>query len=112
MNVFTWLLVGHLAGDFLLQTGWMAKKVFNTTSLLVHCFVYTMTIFIMALPAGGLSVTALSVIFISHFILDQRNFVNFWVRRVNNAENLQWMNIAVDQSFHLLVLAIVSGYLN
>ncbi|OPY64029.1 MAG: hypothetical protein A4E56_00081 [Pelotomaculum sp. PtaU1.Bin065] len=111
MNMFSWMLVGHMIGDFLLQTGWMAKKTSNATSLLTHCLVYTMTIYIVALPAGGLSAPALIVIFVSHLVLDQRKFVLFWVRRVNNADSLPWMSIVIDQSFHLLVLGLTAQYL-
>ncbi|MDF9408619.1 MAG: hypothetical protein A4E52_02163 [Pelotomaculum sp. PtaB.Bin013] len=112
MNMFSWMLVGHMVGDFLLQTGWMAKKTINITSLLTHCLVYTLTIYIAVLPAGGLSLKAIIVIFASHIVLDHRKFVLFWVRRVNNAESLPWMNIVIDQCFHLLVLALTAQYLN
>jgi len=112
MNMFTWLLIGHLTGDFLLQTGWMSKKTSSAVSLFVHCFLYTLIIFIAAMPAGGLSLPALFVIFVSHLVLDQRRFVSFWVCRVNNAEGLPWMNIVVDQCFHLLVLAVTAQYMS
>jgi len=112
MNIFCWMLVGHMVGDFLLQTGWMAKKTINMASLITHCLVYALAVYVSTLPAGGLSVTALLVIFVSHLVLDQRKFVFFWVSRVNKAESLQWMNIVIDQSFHLLVLALAAQYLN
>ena len=48
------MFVGHLIGDFLLQTAWMADRKENQwIPLLVHCFVYTATITLLALPAGG-----------------------------------------------------------
>lgn len=111
MNMFAWLLVGHLVGDFILQTGWMAKKTSNYVALIVHSAVYTLSVIILSLPAGGLSYKAATVIFISHLLLDQRRFVELWVRFVNNAAGLPWIHIAVDQCFHLVVLAFVAQYL-
>ncbi len=112
MNLFAWLFIGHLTGDFIFQTGWMAKKNHNRTALLVHCMVYTFIVYIAAIPADGLNFPAVSAIFFSHLFLDQRKFVRFWVRKVNHAVGLQWMDIAVDQCFHLLVLALIAQYLS
>lgn len=112
MNLFSWLLIGHLIGDFLLQTGWMAKKkTDNLAPLFFHCFVYTSVIYIVSIPAGGLKPLALLAIFLAHLLLDQRKFTNFWVHNINNADGLQWFYIVVDQCFHLLVLAVVAQYL-
>lgn len=111
MSLFAWLFIGHLAGDFILQTGWMAKKTYSKAALFVHCIVYSLIIYIAAVPAGGISLLAFFVIFLSHLILDQRSFVRFWVRKINNADDLQWMGVVVDQCFHLLVLALVAQYI-
>lgn len=111
MNMFAWLFVGHLVGDFLLQTGWMAKKTSNYLALIVHSMVYTLVVVAFSLLAGGLDYKAVAVILFSHLILDQRRFVEFWVRVVNNAADLPWINIVVDQCFHLIVLSLVAQYL-
>lgn len=45
MSVFDTLLLGHLIGDFLLQTSWMAEnKAKHILPLLVHSLVYTVSI--------------------------------------------------------------------
>lgn len=109
MNLFTWLIVGHLVGDFLLQTNWMAaRKTTNYLALFVHVTVYTLCVVAFALPAGGISFEAAALIFLTHSILDRRKFVQFWIRTVNRVEGVQWLTIASDQCWHILVLALVT----
>ncbi|WP_301108119.1 DUF3307 domain-containing protein [Sporosarcina sp.] len=45
MNLFTYVLLGHLVGDYLLQTSWMAmNKAYKWLPLLTHCFIYTLSV--------------------------------------------------------------------
>ena len=47
MNTFTWLLVGHLLGDWLLQNNWMAmgkKQGLFTLAGMVHFSIYTVIV--------------------------------------------------------------------
>lgn len=109
MSMFEVLLLGHLTGDFLFQTSWMAKyKATQWLPLLVHVTVYTTIVSLFGLLAGGLSLTAIAVIFISHVILDRRSFVQFWVKRVQmtTGSESRWLTIMADQIFHLLFLAL------
>lgn len=109
MNVFCWLLVGHLVGDFLLQTRWMAdNKARQLTPLLVHALVYTGAVAAFAYLGGGLSLLAILAVLLSHVIIDRRNFTCFWVKHINKADDLLWMKIVVDQVWHILVLALVT----
>jgi hypothetical protein len=106
MNLFAWLLVGHLVGDFLLQTRWMAEgKTARWWPLLAHSTVYTGAVALLALPAGGLSWRGLALVFLAHLVLDRRRFVQFWVRRVTGAAGVPWLVIMTDQSWHIVVLA-------
>lgn len=109
MSMFDFLLLGHLVGDFLLQTSWMARnKATQWLPLLVHVSVYTSVIALFGLFAGGLSPAAIALIFISHVILDRRSFVQFWVERVQmtTGSESRWLTIVADQIFHLLFLAL------
>ncbi|MFC4711690.1 DUF3307 domain-containing protein [Planococcus dechangensis] len=109
MSMFDFLLLGHLVGDFLLQTAWMAKhKATKWLPLLTHVTVYTAVIALFGLLAGGLSLSAIALIFISHVILDRRSFVQFWVKRVQmtTGSESRWLSIVADQIFHLLFLAL------
>lgn len=109
MNQFDVLLIGHLIGDFLLQTGWMAKyKATKWLPLLTHVSVYTAVIAVLGTFSGGLSLTALAIVFFGHILLDRKTFVMFWVQRVQTAKGPEkvWLSIVADQIFHIILLAI------
>ncbi len=109
MSMFDYLLLGHLVGDFLLQTSWMAQyKATKWLPLLAHVTVYTAVIALFGLFAGGLSLPALALVFISHMVLDRRRFVAFWVKRIQmvTGADSKWLSIVADQIFHLLFLAL------
>ncbi|TWT04491.1 DUF3307 domain-containing protein [Planococcus sp. CPCC 101016] len=109
MSQFDVLLIGHLIGDFLLQTSWMAKhKASKWLPLLTHVSVYTIVIAVFGIFSGGLSLPALAIIFIGHIILDRRSFVMFWVERIQTAKGPEkaWLSIMADQIFHIILLAI------
>lgn len=114
ISPFDLLLIAHLIGDYLLQTEWMAKyKAERWAPLLAHCTVYTLVIGLVSylfIPAG-LSWWAIGLVFVSHVFLDRRGFVAFWYRRVMRVtdDRNKWLMIVVDQSFHLIVLAVALG---
>ena len=109
MTLFEWLLVGHLVGDYLLQNRWMAeKKITQWVALLVHVTVYTSTVALLAHFAGGLTWPAVTLIFLSHMVLDRRGFVNFWTRRITGSVGIPWLVIMVDQAWHVVVLALAT----
>ena len=109
MTQFESLLIGHLIGDFLLQTSWMAQhKAKRWLPLLAHVSVYTIVVGAFGYVSGGLSLLAISLIFLSHVLLDRKTFVAFWVRRVQMVpHNAQpWLVIMADQIFHIIILAL------
>lgn len=109
MTKFEYLLIGHLIGDFLLQTSWMAQhKAKRWLPLVVHVTVYTIVVGSMGAASGGLSMLAMALIFFSHIILDRRTFVEFWVKHVQTVKDNEqpWLLIMADQIFHIIVLAI------
>lgn len=109
MELFDWLLVGHFVGDFILQTRWMAeKKAKEILPLITHSAVYTMAVALFALLAGGLSCWGICLIFICHVILDQRAFIDYWAAKVNGNTNIDWLKITLDQSWHVLILALAT----
>lgn len=114
MSPFIYLLLGHLVGDYLFQTKWMAiNKATQWIALLVHSTTYT---FFIALAAWwgdvDLSLLSYASIWVSHVILDRRTFVAWWTRTImrNRDPEIAWLTIIVDQTFHILVLAIVLHY--
>ena len=109
MNLFELLLVGHLIGDYLLQNRWMAHgKATKWLPLLVHVTIYTLVVFLLALCDGGLSYKATLLIIVAHIILDKRSFVNFWTSKVTKSSDQFWLMIMVDQSWHIVVLALAT----
>lgn len=109
MSQFDYLLIGHLIGDFLLQSSWMAKnKATKWLPLLVHVAIYTVVVSVFGVMSGGLSLAAIALIFFSHIVLDRKTFVAFWVRKVQTAKGPEqaWLCIVADQIFHIIVLAI------
>ncbi|MBM6617043.1 DUF3307 domain-containing protein [Bacillus suaedaesalsae] len=109
MSQFDYLLIGHLIGDFLLQTSWMAQyKATRWIPLLSHVTVYTAVVSLMGYFSGGLSFTGIAIIFIGHIILDRRTFVEFWVSRIQMAkgQSKDWLMIVADQIFHIILLFV------
>ena len=119
MSLFDWLLVGHLAGDFLLQTEGMAKnKAQNWSWMLRHIGLYmaVMTVLIAAYSLRHpiplwLVVVALLFIGSTHMFLDRRGFTLRWMRLVGVSADHAWLPIVMDQVFHLVVLAVVAQIL-
>lgn len=109
MSQFDVLLIAHLIGDFLLQTSWMAKyKATKWLPLLTHVSIYTVVIALFGMFSGGLSLSAILIVFLGHIILDRKTFVMFWVQQVQTAKGPEkvWLSIVADQIFHLILLAI------
>lgn len=109
MGLFNWLLVGHVIGDFIFQTRWMAeKKSSQWLPLIVHAVVYTAIVTALSFITKGLSIWGILIILIGHIILDQRTFTNFWADKVNGAANIDWLKITLDQSWHIVFLGVAT----
>jgi Protein of unknown function (DUF3307) len=115
MNIFTWLLLGHLVGDWMFQNDWMARgkqRRLFTKEILVHCLVYTAvvaaTLWIATLryALSPPYITVLAIIFISHWLIDAGNLAGHWVRWLRQSR-LPFIRIMVDQTMHIVVLAAV-----
>ncbi len=113
MSVFSWLLIGHLVGDWLLQNDWMAKgkrENLLTTAGIVHFAIYTLAITSTLLIAdlkGKEPIfiwTTIILIFVSHWLIDATNVVERWMRFYQQS-NIAIVRVMVDQTLHLLFLA-------
>ena len=119
MSFFDWLLVGHLVGDFLLQSDkmaqykstrwrWMAKHIGLYMAAITLVLVgYALT---HPLPLGWILISWLFVLG-THIILDLRDFTARWMRFVGMRPDHPWLPIVVDQVFHVLTLDIVAQVL-
>ncbi len=121
MDTIAWLFIGHLVGDWLLQNDWMAKgkkKGLVTIPGFVHFLMYTLIV-LGTLALSQAKITALTYfligifIFCTHWLTDATNIVSYWMHHYKQTEN-QMVSLMVDQTVHMLVLAItavwVSGF--
>jgi hypothetical protein len=115
MNIFTWLLLGHLLGDWVLQNDWMArgkKRGLLTLAGMTHFTIYTLTLLTMLWLAGvmqsnptfyiGLSLA----IFASHWLVDATDVVERWMNFYCQSK-VEIVRIMVDQTLHLAGLALL-----
>lgn len=113
MTVFETLLVGHVLGDWLLQTEWQAvNKARSWRALLSHVAVYhVVLLLVLGLKLGFDQppvYAAVASLAILHGILDRQGFVLWLMRTLRITVERQperWLSIAVDQSVHIVLLA-------
>jgi len=106
-DLLSWLLVGHMTGDYLFQTRWMAeKKTTRFPALAVHSAVYACMVWLASLPAGGISPFCAVFVFVSHAVIDRRTITLWWCRRVTGSDKIMWLVMMVDQSLHVVILAV------
>lgn len=119
MSLFDWLLVGHLVGDFLLQTDDMARyKVRSWSWMFRHIGFYMLVMTVVvgvyalrrSVPPWVVFVLLVSVS-ATHIFLDRREFTLGWMRLAGMSSDHPWLPIVVDQVFHILVLVVVAQVL-
>jgi hypothetical protein len=120
MNMFAWLALGHLVGDWLLQNDWMAKgkrQGLVTAPGIAHFTIYTL-VTLAALGLSGLQwqdammfAVSATIIFVSHWLTDATDIVDLWMRSLRQTHT-PMMRIMVDQTLHLLVLGILAAWLD
>lgn len=115
MSVFTWLLIGHLVGDWLLQNDAMAqgkRTGIKSIACLLHCFLYTLAqvgalwIASKLLPQTPPYLLFALLTFMTHWLIDATNLAACWgilIRQTNAA----FVRVTVDQTFHLITLAVL-----
>jgi len=116
MVTFVWLLLGHLVGDWLLQNDWMAKgkrQGLFTRAGSMHFAIYTAVVGGMLWFSGvrdlgpALFLVLVAMVFVSHWLIDATDVVQWWMR-FQRQSDLEVVRLMVDQTLHLLVLALVT----
>ena len=116
-DLLSWLFAGHMVGDYIFQTRWMAeKKTELYTALFTHAAIYTCSIWVASLlcalasgfaPAEmvsrGLSLPCVLFVFVTHSIIDKRGITKWWCKNVTKS-NRVWLIIMTDQALHIVVL--------
>jgi hypothetical protein len=116
MTLFETLFVAHLVADWLLQTEWQAvNKDHNYRALFSHVGIYSLVIFgVFVMHYGFQNLTVylvVGMIGLTHAFIDRRRPVLWFMRSfrliVNRKPN-QVILLGVDQTFHILLLAIAT----
>lgn len=101
------MLAAHMAGDFLFQTKWIAEnKLKSWEARFVHCLIYVMCF----IPVEWYAKHYMGVkdtfglgfwLFTTHFIADSRRWAS--------DEHWEHKPFFVDQTIHIITLAIIGG---
>jgi hypothetical protein len=118
-EIFLYLLIAHLIGDWIIQTSWMAlEKSKHLLPLLAHVVTYHIFTFgALYLAEVELTKAIWATLFlaITHAVLDNRRFEFWWLRKIKKVKDEEipvWLLLGVDQSFHLTLLALVAFWLS
>jgi membrane-bound metal-dependent hydrolase YbcI (DUF457 family) len=115
MNTFDWLLVGHLAGDWVLQNDWMArgkKRGLLTLAGAVHVAVYAAAVVGALWLSGagerpGCVLIGAVVVVVSHWLIDSVDVTGRWMRLYRQSSQ-EIVRVMVDQALHVLVLVLLA----
>ena len=119
-NLLSWLYAGHMVGDYLFQTRWMAeRKTASYPALIVHAVIYSFSVWLSSLPVSpagkfGLSPWSVLFVFAAHAIIDRQNVTKWWCKNVT-LSNRMWLLIMTDQALHIVILAttcLIDGHIS
>lgn len=101
------LLVAHLVGDFLLQNHWMQQKRSNGLVCGIHVLVYMLPFWFTALAVHPLAMIAIAL---QHFLQDRYGLAGKWSKLIRQTPPEVWPQgpLWVDQTFHILFIALVA----
>ena len=110
-ELFLWLVGAHFLADWALQSDWMAKEKGRRWMVLAaHCAIYTVVCCIPIRIAGAMVWWVPPAIFGSHWLdaaksryITRLMLANEW------CQDKGWAAVAVDQLYHIVVLAAVAA---
>jgi len=87
-GIFARLLLGHLIGDFLLQSKTMAlrkseKSLTGHFYCLIHCLIYTAAVSLMLWTTSPLIIL---LIFLSHYPIDRWSLASKWLKIIKGRD--------------------------
>ena len=93
------LLLGHLTGDYLLQTEWMAMNKSKNTwvgwlAAILHCLIYT---WVVCLFMWKFSLIWFVVVFCSHFFIDKFGLAEKYMKYVKGSGLKDYINMVDHQ---------------
>jgi len=123
VELFPVLVVSHLAGDFLLQTGWQARNKHGglgrdpvaRRALFSHVLLYVL-VFVPALVwiadtrGGGSAAAAAALIAGPHLVQDDGRLLRRYMLAIKHTdpESEPVVAVMVDQSLHFAVLLLIA----
>ena len=115
MTLFESLFLAHILGDWILQTEWQAvNKSTSWRALLTHVFVYHVVILVvLGIRIGWTHPLVYEVVLalaVTHILLDRFSVVPLMraLRITVDREPDRVLELAVDQSVHLLLLGLAT----
>ena len=106
------IILGHMIGDYLLQSDWMVinKKLKGTKGFLacvIHCLIWATSVYVFGF-LNSKSLVVFLLLFLSHYILDRTNFVKWYCNASRIMPNPSvWKIIIVDNTLHLLMIYFI-----
>jgi hypothetical protein len=113
METLALAFLGHLVGDYLFQTDWMAQnKKSQTIPCAIHSAIWTACVVLFT----GWGWLPFLVLFAFHFFQDRTYFIRNWMRWVGQdnfatGPYAPWSMVIVDNTFHLLQIWLVWKFL-
>jgi len=116
-DIFFRLLLGHLFGDYVFQTAWMAdNKKTDTFPCAVHCLLYSLCVMVFVPEIVFAGPLAVILLYASHFVFDRWQLVMVWfsqMRSVKDAKDpskaaiLTLVYVMMDNTFHLFFMWLI-----
>ncbi|QOX63895.1 DUF3307 domain-containing protein [Anoxybacterium hadale] len=112
LDLFLYLIIGHVIGDYVLQTSWqIEKKRTSWGALLTHLIIYTIVIYVLSFFAGRITLLSISIIILTHLILDKFNLISKTIELVTKKEcNSIKINFICDQGVHIMILFLIAMF--
>ncbi len=113
MDTLSLAFLGHLVGDYILQTDWMAgNKKRSPWPCIVHCILWAASVTLFA----GWGLLPFILLFLFHYIQDRTTLVRQWMRLIGQegfatGPYAPWSMVIIDNTFHLLQIWLIWKFL-
>lgn len=115
-DVFAQILLGHLAGDYLVQSKTMAmrkteKGMIGCTWCVCHCGIYSLTVCVLL---WNFSLWIFALVFLTHFPMDRWSLASKWLNLIKGRDVLSAYESRekyreIDIAFSCLVYAVADN---
>lgn len=107
-ELFLFLLLIHIIGDFYLQSDSLAdKKNYHYPALVVHSITYLLVSFVICIPVFSITIViVVSILSLSHFIIDSIKYIFIRVQIIKDGDRNRVVFIS-DQILHILCIIII-----